>query len=76
MLSLECWDTVKYSYVLAHDVLQVLSGILTNSFIKWWYLILCVQSAAWENLSALTKYCSADIYNLIKPMWWSTSVSF
>jgi len=34
MLSLERLDTVKYNYALARDVLQVLFGILTNSFIN------------------------------------------
>lgn len=70
MLSLECWDTVNYNYALAHDVLQVLSGILTNNFIKWWNLVFCAQSVVWENLSALTKYdCSVHSCNLIKPVW-------
>lgn len=35
MLTLECWDALKCNYTWASDVLQALSGILTNSFIKW-----------------------------------------
>lgn len=70
MLSLEYWDTVKYKYTLAYDVLQILFGILTNSFIQWWNLVCYVQSVVWENLSALTKYdCSVQSSNLIKAMW-------
>lgn len=70
MLSLECWDTVKYNYALAYDVLQVLSGILTNSFITWWNPIFCVQSVVWENLSALSKYvCWVRSCNFIKSVW-------
>lgn len=76
MLSLECWDmknveTVKYKYALAHDVLQILFGILTNSFIKWWNLVFCVQSVVWENLSALTE-CDCSVQsscNLVKSTW-------
>lgn len=71
MLSLEWWDTLKYKYALAHDVLQILFAMLTNSFIQWWNLVFCVQSVVWENLSALTKSdCSVQSScNLIKPIW-------